>query len=70
MTAREFLIEYFKIEPEYTNEDSIGNFYAVDLYIANSLYDDIAAGNIQELLEIMESYAQEYSNSSGRRMEE
>ncbi len=26
--------------------------------------------NIQELLEIMESYAQEYSNSTGRRMEE
>ncbi len=57
MTAREFLIEYFEIEPEYTDQDSIGNFSAVNVYVANSLYDDMAAGNIDELLEIMEKYA-------------
>jgi len=57
MTAREFLIDYFEIEPEYTDQDSIGNFAAVEVYIANSLYDDISGGNIQELLDIMEIYA-------------
>ncbi len=57
MTARKFLINWFDIGSEYTDQDEIGNFAPVDGEIANSLYDDISNCEIDELLEIMESYA-------------
>ena len=63
MNATEFLINYFEIEPERYEQEG-------DVSIAERFYDDICNGDIDKLLEVMESYAQEYSNSTGRRMEE
>lgn len=64
MTAREFLENWYGIELQnYHDGDA-------DVDIASYLYDNISNGYIDELLEIMERYAQEYSNSADRRMEE
>ena len=64
MTAREFLENWYGIELQnYHKGDA-------DVDIASYLYDDISNGDIDELLTIMERYAQEYSNSTDRRMDE
>lgn len=63
MNAREFLIEYLEIEPERYEQEG-------DVSIADMFYDDICNADIDELIDIMEKYAQEYANSTVRRMEE
>lgn len=64
MSPREFLEEWYGIELQNYHEGD------ADVEIASYLYDDISNGDIDELLKIMEGYAQEYSNSTGRRIEE
>lgn len=64
MSPREFLEDWYGIELQNYHEGD------ADVEIASYLYDDISNGDIDELLKIMEGYAQEYSNSTGRRIEE
>lgn len=63
MNVREFLINYFEIEPERYEQEG-------DTSIAEMFYDGVCDGDINELIEIMEIYAEEYAQSIGRRMEE
>lgn len=63
MNAREFLIDYFEIETERYNQEG-------DVSIAEMFYDHICNGDIDDLIDVMEKYAEEHANSTGRRMEE
>lgn len=56
-SARKFLIKYFEVSDEYLEETDSGKYSACDTYIANSLYDDIANGDIDEILLIMKKFA-------------
>lgn len=59
MTQIEFLIDYFEIEPERYRSEG-------DVCIAEMLYDEIANGDIDTLIDMMEKYAEHYNKYNQR----